>query len=650
MPALRGRHHLAACLGYVCVAIVFAWPLPLQLHTSVPGPVGGDTGVYIWNLWVFRHEVLSGRFPFFTNEILSVTPALPLTLHNYTTFANVLAFPVLPIAGTVATFNLLLMVSGALAAYTMFLFARRVSGDGPAAWVAGLLFGFSPYMSARFTEHFSLLLAAPLPVFALLLDRLRTAPSRRLAIAAGAVIAWAFLCDPYYAVYCLLMAAFAAAYATVSLQVGVRPRVAIAWRALLDFSLICLAGLIAGIVIRGGGRLELFGIGVSVRHLYTPVLMFTVLATVRLWMVLRPRVTWQMPLLRPHVQLAAAAVFGCVLLLSPVLSAMGGSLGQRSWVSPKIFWRSSASGADLLAFFVPNPMNVLWGGYFRRGLAQMPDGFVENVASIPWVAIALLVLAVAWARTRLTRYWVVFTALFGVLALGPFIEIAGMNTYIPTPWALLRYVPIVGAARMPTRFSVLVIFGVAVLVALALRDLRQRWKRPAMATAVAAALLLVELVPAPRPMHTARVSPLYDVIAADPRPIRVLQLPFGLRDGVSSAGNYSAEYQFYQTAHHKQLIGGYVSRLPQNEVERYRRIRLFRTLIDLSAGEEVSEGRLARTAVTANQMLRSLEVGYVVINTTRCTPQLVDFATSVFDMTYVGTDGPLTLYRTNVLR
>lgn len=650
MPALRGRYHLAACLGYVCVAVAFAWPLPIELSSSVPGAVGGDTGVYIWNLWVFRHEVLAGRFPFFTNEILSVTPPLPLTLHNYTTFANILAFPLLPLVGTVATFNILLMLSGALAAYTMFLFARRVSGDTAAAWVAGLLFGFSPYMSARFTEHFSLVLAAPLPVFALLLERLRTSPSRPLALAAGLVIAWAFLCDPYYAVYCLLMATFAAVYATVSVEPAARPRVRVAWRALIDCGLVCLAGLIAGIIIRGGGRLELFGIAVSVRHLYTPVLIFTVLAVVRIWTIVRPRITWTLPVSRPHVQLATVAVFGCVLLLSPVLSAMGSSFGQRQWISPKIFWRSSASGADLLAFFVPNPMSALWGSYFRRGLAQMPDGFVENVASIPWVAIAVLVLAAAWARTRLSRYWVVFTVFFGVLALGPFIEVAGVQTHVPTPWALLRYVPIVGAARMPTRFTVLVVFGVAVLLALALRDLRQRWKRPALATAFVGALLVVELLPAPRTLHTARVSPLYDVIAADPRPVRVLQLPFGLRDGVSSAGNYSAEYQFYQTVHQKQLIGGYVSRLPQNQVERYRRIRLFRTLLDMSAGEEVQPDRIARTAVTANEMLKSLDVGYVMINTSRCTPQLVEFATTAFDVTYVGTDGPLTLYRTNVVR
>lgn len=620
----------------------------MQMSTSVLGPVGGDTGVYIWNLWVFRYEVLNGRLPFFTNEILSLTPPVPLTLHNYTTFANVIALPLQPLLGTVATFNLLTIASGVLAAYAMFLFARRLTGDAGAAWIAGVLFGFSPFMSARATEHFSLVLAAPLPVFALVLERIRSAPSRRLALAAGAVIAWAFLCDPYYAVYCVLMAGFALTHAAVSVEHVARERM---WRrphVVLDVALVCLAGLIAGIVIRGGGRVEVFGIAVSVRNLYTPVLLFTVLSVVRIWLLIRPRVVWSLPALRPHMQFAMLAVLTCVVMLSPVLSAMGSSFGQRQWISPKIFWRSSASGTDLLAFFVPNPLNPLWDDYFRRGLARMPDGFVENVASIPWVAIAVLVIAAAWTRTRLPRYWMIFTGFFGLLALGPFIEIGAVQTHIPTPWALLRYLPVIGAARMPTRFSILVVFGVAVMLAFALRDLRQWWKRPALATGVVAALLLIELAPAPRELHSARVSPVYDVIAADPRPVRVLQLPFGLRDGVSSAGNYSAEYQFYQTVHAKPLIGGYVSRLPRGEVERYRRIRLMRVLLDLSAGEEVSPERIARATVTANDMLTSLNVGYVVVNTSRSSEQLIEFARKAFDVTYVASDGPLVLYKTRL--
>ena len=58
----RGSH-LYVLLGYAVVAIVFSWPLPLNLGTHLTGNPGGDTGVYVWNQWVFRHEIFEhGRF------------------------------------------------------------------------------------------------------------------------------------------------------------------------------------------------------------------------------------------------------------------------------------------------------------------------------------------------------------------------------------------------------------------------------------------------------------------------------------------------------------------------------------------------------------------------------------------------------------
>src|ERR1700737_3332139 len=136
MPARQKRRHVAALLGYVCVALAFAWPLPVHLGSALLGPVGSDAGVYIWNLWVFRHEIITHHSsPFFTREILSLTPPVPLTLHNYTTVANILAFPLLPILGTVATFNVLVIASGVLSAYALFLLARHYVHDDGAAWM-----------------------------------------------------------------------------------------------------------------------------------------------------------------------------------------------------------------------------------------------------------------------------------------------------------------------------------------------------------------------------------------------------------------------------------------------------------------------------------------------------------------------------------
>ncbi len=636
---------MAALFGYVCVAIAFSWPLPAHLSSTLPGPPGSDTGVYVWNLWVFRHEILHGHFPFVTHDILSLNGPAPLTLHNYTSFANVLAFPLLPLIGTVATYNVLLMASLALTAFAMYLFCRRVVADAGAAWVAGLVFGFSPYMSARATEHFSLVQAAPLPIFALLLARLYAVPSTRTAAAMGAVVAWAFLCDPYYAVYCLLLAAFAAGYSAVSIKPAAWPQVRVGWRALLDVAIVCLAGLIIGIVIRGGGRFDILGVRISVTRLYTPVLVFTVLAAIRAWIEIRPRISLSLPSPRASLRVTAVAVLACVAVLSPVLSAMAPHITERRWISPKILWRSSAAGVDLFAFFVPNPTHRLWGEFFERGLARMPGGFVENVASIPWVAIGVLVVALAVARTRLPRYWLVFTGFFGLLTLGPFIEIGGVHTYVPTPWALLRYVPVIGAARMPTRFAVLVVFGVAMLLAFALRDLRVRWRHPALATGLVTLVLLFELSPAPRYLHSARVPSVYNVIAADPRPVRILQLPFGLRDGTISYGNFSADYQFFQTFHGKQLMGGYLSRLPSNGIDRYRQFRLLRVLLDMSAGQDITQERFDRALLTSRRTLEELHVAYVVINRERAPAQLEDFARRGFGMKEVASDGPHVLLK-----
>src|SRR6185295_12892140 len=96
----------------------------------------------------------------------------------------------------------------------------------------------------------------------------------------------------------------------------------------------------------------------------------------------------------------------------------------------------------------------------------------------------------AWwtMRQRPHSGWMAFTAFFAVLSLGPFVKVGGIDTYLPTPWALLRYAPVIGAARMPTRLAVLTSLGVSMLLAMAVQRLRQRSPRPHVVFAVVGAL------------------------------------------------------------------------------------------------------------------------------------------------------------------
>ena len=72
--SLRPRVAAAAVAAYVVLTLAFSWPLPIHLGTHLTGPPGGDTGVYVWNQWVFRHELVDRhQLPLFTREIFSLS-------------------------------------------------------------------------------------------------------------------------------------------------------------------------------------------------------------------------------------------------------------------------------------------------------------------------------------------------------------------------------------------------------------------------------------------------------------------------------------------------------------------------------------------------------------------------------------------------
>jgi hypothetical protein len=641
---MRPPRSAAALLGYVLSAVVFLWPLPKDITGSLTGSVSGDTGVYVWNIWVFRHEIVAhGHLPLFTSKILALTPPIDLSLHNYTIFQDVLAFPLIPLLGVVATFNLVQLAMLTLTGFATYLLARRVTGRDAEAWLAGLLFAFSPTMIAKSTAHFSLLAAAPLAFFLLLLLRVERTGKLRDAALAGLVVAWAALCDAYYGIYCVLLFCVFAGARLVRMERHAPP---MPLARVLDVLMLCLAGLVFGILASGGRRVQLPGITVSMRSAYTPMLLLTLTALVRLALVARPRLATPGFDPRPIVGMLLAAGVVCATMLSPVLFALGHRMAEGGRLQEEVFWRSSPAGIDLAAWVIPNPNHPLAGPIWRDWLTrERLDAFPEQVASLTFVAIAVIALALWKRREPLPRMWLAITISFALLALGPFIRVAGVETYVPGPWALLRYVPIVGGARMPTRFVVPAMLAFSVLFAVCLARLATGPPRRTVLAGVGA-LLVFELWPAPRPLHTAEVPGIYRRIKEDPRGIRILELPFGIRDGVMSEGDFSASSQFYQTYHEKALIGGYLSRIPVTEVAKYRRFPLLSALLDLSERQPLDATTERRARADAQPLVERTRMGYVVIDTRRASPALREFAVSAFGLVRIAEEDGRELYRT----
>ena len=637
---------LAVVLGYVIAASAFTWPLPLHLGTHLTGDPGGDTGVYVWNQWVFHQELVEGHNPLATEKILSLTSRVDLTQHNYTAFLNLLALPLISTLGVVTSFNVVFLFVGILNALCAYALVRRATDATRfEAFLGGLLFAWAPAMVARTTGHFSLAAAAALPAFLWCLIRAEQSRSIRDAMLVGLCMAWAALSDAYYGVYCLMLAIVYVAVTLLRVTRAEKPAPQpFVW--LLDVVMVCLAGLIAGLVVGRGGEFTLLGIPVRMRSLYNPMLVLTVLVAIRIAIWWRPK--FALPTLGPSpLKVTLVAALACAGPMAPVLYGLGDRIAEGRFVTPDIFWRSSPRGVDLLAFITPNPLHPIVRSFTENPQLTRPTWFVEYTASLSLVAIAIIAFAVMRAGYRPRKGWWVVTIGFALLALGPFIYIAGVNTYIPGPWALLRYAPGFGLARMPSRFTIVAVLGTAVLFTGALAAIGQRWPhRRRLIGAVAAALLIFELWPAPRTLYSAEISPVYDRIAADPRPVRVLVLPFGVRDGVWETGNFRPRSQYNQIRHGKPLIGGYLSRISKKRVEQMRtEYPTLDALIRLSETKPLTADVSATLNDRGEYFVKQADVGYVVIDERFIPPERAALVIGAFKLREVARDRHLVLYQ-----
>lgn len=644
MPFAAIGRALFIFLSYLVVAVAFTWPLPLHLSTLLPGPPDGDTGAYVWNAWAFSRAVGNGTSPFVTPLLAAATGApVPLVLHNYTAFTNLLGLPLVGPIGVVATYNVLVLISHALSASAMYLLAMYVSRDRAAAWMAGLLFGFAPFAIARSMGHFSLIQTAPLPVFVWLLLRLADGRSWRNAAGVGAVTAWAYYCDPYYAVYCAIIVVAALTYASVTISRGSTRTPRSTVRA-LDVAIAALVATSGAIAISGGGVIELGDVRISMRTLYTPMLILTALVLTRITLTFRPRAAFSLPPPALDWRNWVACGVAGLLVGAPVVIALGS--GHATLMGPDVLWRSSAPGVDLAAMFLPNPWHPLAPEAARAWLWNLPQGLVENVASIPWTAIGLIVAAGVIWRLAIPRGWLLWTIGFALIAMGPFVRVVGYNLAIPGPWALLRYLPIVGAARVPTRFSVLVVLGVAVMAAVMLAAVRRRATRPALVAATVAALALFELLPVPRTLYAADVPAFVTAIHDDPRPLAVLNVPFGLRDGLASYGRFSPLAMLHQTFHGKPLMGGYVSRLPDDALSRgaFAESPVPHTLLALSSDLPVAADAAAAFERDGRTFIAREGIGWVVVDRVAASPSLERRIVDAFGLRLTTVDGRFALY------
>ncbi|HEX9372605.1 MAG TPA: hypothetical protein VF897_16455, partial [Roseiflexaceae bacterium] len=201
----RSLPHLAALLTYALLAVIVTWPIAPTLNAGIVGEVGGvDAYQDAWNLWWNAEALRHGRLPFFA-PVLFYPQGVDLFWQTLGFSQGLVALPATLALGPLAAFNLTVLSSFVIGGYAMFLLARRVTQNTPAALVAGAVFACSPYHVDKIIEgNLPLASVQWLPCYALALYLLLERPAWWRALISGLLLIWVGLGSWYYGMFSLL--------------------------------------------------------------------------------------------------------------------------------------------------------------------------------------------------------------------------------------------------------------------------------------------------------------------------------------------------------------------------------------------------------------------------------------------------------------
>jgi hypothetical protein len=174
-----------ALLAYAALAVLLFVRTWMHPATSWIG-YDDDPHLFIWYLGWTPHQLAALRNPLFTT-VLQAPGGVNLMWNTAVVAPAIVLWPVTAAFGAIASYNVLVTAAVALSAWCAFLAARRLVAGELVAAVAGLVYGFSPYMIAQSLRHPHVSLAV-FPPLALLLVHEILVRQRWSPLAAGGLL------------------------------------------------------------------------------------------------------------------------------------------------------------------------------------------------------------------------------------------------------------------------------------------------------------------------------------------------------------------------------------------------------------------------------------------------------------------------------
>lgn len=170
-----------------------------------------DLGTQIWNFWIIKDSLIHWHIDPFRNDYWYYGQGTNLIVQNPVTFYSLLSIPfqaLLPdLDGIALSTNLILIFSTALSGFGTYLYGTHRGMSKQGAFVAGLIFAFSPFRFWHF-GRFHITCTEFLPFFLLFFEKAidsEESGRRKFPLATGLVFTFAVYSSLMHATYLMLM-------------------------------------------------------------------------------------------------------------------------------------------------------------------------------------------------------------------------------------------------------------------------------------------------------------------------------------------------------------------------------------------------------------------------------------------------------------
>jgi hypothetical protein len=210
---------------YLIPSFAATWTVWTSHPTTVG--MGGQVSTTTQGEWYMRWfpwAIAHGHDPLITHWI-NVPFGVNLVDNTSTALLAMVAIPITEIWGPVASINFWWLMAFPLSACGAYALARRFTTGRPAAWVAGLLYGFSPYIVGQGLGHLMLIFVPLPPLIFLVLHDLFVRQDRSW-VRSGLLLALLVILQFFISTEVLATTIMFAVVATIVIAIWARKRVA----------------------------------------------------------------------------------------------------------------------------------------------------------------------------------------------------------------------------------------------------------------------------------------------------------------------------------------------------------------------------------------------------------------------------------------